>query len=326
MTRTMNASEMSVWDAIEVIADMMLDDGLTADDIRTAEQTMRGIKSDLYEVERFDATSNRSKMAGDIAWILDKVAMVLDEMSNAEGPTVGNMKDLIESLWVGCGIERIDAAHENDDDEDQHPLEFTQIFDGDFGGLVGYGLEWQYDMEEITDMTTEMDCETYTLMWKRPEEMPTLDDIAACQWTPITENVQHLIEACEQGHRLPYNISEVDAENVIERLSVVDEDGQRVWRDVPLSKVASVIYDEAILTSEHADTWAADDMPDHIDGMWDILWWSDTAGPLFGIDNELGFLRTVLSAITDDDGQWKRLTHAEVHDIILDCIRAAKNL
>lgn len=277
-----------------------------------------------YETETTETMTNRELAE---AIVDDRIAHGQFGADDRDWLVERELRETRESLvnafnaierWADDDIK--DSEYEPDDDQ-------RAIFDGDFGGLLD-GCEWQYDMEAITDMTTEMDCETYTLIWKNQEDMPTMDDIAACQWTPITENVHHLIEACEQAHRLPYNISEVDKEKVIERLSVVDEDGQRVWRDVPLSKVASVIYDEAILTSEHADTWAADDMPDHIDGMWDILWWSDTAtaGPLFGIDNEIGFLRTVLSALTDDDGQWKRLTHAEVHDIILDCIRVAKNL
>lgn len=246
--------------------------------------------------------------ADDLDWLVER------ELRETRESLV-NAFNAIER-WADDDIQ--DSENEPEDDQ-------RAIFDGDFGALLD-GCEWQYDMDAITDMTTEMDWETCTLMWKRPDDMPAMDDIAACQWTPITENVRHLIEACEQGHQLPSNIFDIDEEKVIERLSVVDEDGQRVWRDVSLSEVASVIYDEALLTSENADTWAADDMPEHIDGMWDILWWSGTAGAMKGVDDETGLLRTILSALTDDDGQWKLLVHADVHDIILDCIKDAKNL
>ena len=119
---TITTENMSVWDAISAIADLMHEDGLTVVEIKAAADTMRRIKSDLYEVERFDAMSNRSKVAGDIAWILDKVSMVVEDRYGAsdmseelEDDIRADIEWTIEELWTGCGIERIDSEHKNFD-------------------------------------------------------------------------------------------------------------------------------------------------------------------------------------------------------------------
>lgn len=172
---------MSVWDAISTIADLMQEDGLTVVEIKAAADTLRRIKSDLYEVERFDAMSNRSKVAGDVAWILDKVALVVEDrygasyMSDeAEDDLRADMEWAIEELWTGCGIERIDSEHENFDPEVEYemtshedddamsdrPFNIDELLD-----FLGDYVE-DYDVTGIIDDATDCDPITGDRFWK----------------------------------------------------------------------------------------------------------------------------------------------------------------
>lgn len=173
---------MSVWDAISTIADLMQEDGLTVVEIKAAADTLRRIKSALYEVERFDAMSNRSKVAGDIAWLLDKVALVVEDRygasymsEEAEDDLRADMEWAIEELWTGCGIERIDSEHENfdpvveyemtshEDDDDamsDRPFNIDELLD-----FLGDYVE-DYDVTSIIDDATECDPITGNRFWR----------------------------------------------------------------------------------------------------------------------------------------------------------------
>lgn len=110
-----NVKNMSMWDALENIADMMIEEGWGAQAIETAEDTLRRIKSELFEVERFDAKSDLSKAAGDAAWILSKVAMIVAERGFDHEEEEDKLSDLawdIEEMWTSCGIARIDGLHD----------------------------------------------------------------------------------------------------------------------------------------------------------------------------------------------------------------------
>lgn len=173
---------MSVWDAISAIAGLMHEDGLTVVEIKAAADTLRRIKSDLYEVERFDAMSNRSKIAGDVAWILDKVALVVEDCYGESDMSEELKDDLradiewnIEELWTGCGIERIDSEHENfapeveyemtshEDDDDamsDRPFNIDELLD-----FLGDYVE-DYDVPGIIDDATDCDHITGDRFWK----------------------------------------------------------------------------------------------------------------------------------------------------------------
>jgi len=173
---------MSVWDAISAIAGLMHEDGLTVVEIKAAADTLRRIKSDLYEVERFDAMSNRSKIAGDVAWILDKVALVVEDCYGESDMSEELKDDLradiewnIEELWTGCGIERIDSEHENfapeveyemtshEDDDDamsDRPFNIDELLD-----FLGDYVE-DYDVTGIIDDATDCDPITGNRFWR----------------------------------------------------------------------------------------------------------------------------------------------------------------
>lgn len=183
MVEMKKIENMSVWDAISTIADLMQEDGLTVVEIKAAADTLRRIKSDLYEVERFDAMSNRSKVAGDIAWILDKVSMVVEDRYGASDMSEELEDDLradiewaIEGLWTGCGIERIDSEHKNfdpvveyemtsheDDDDDDAMSDRPFSIDELLAFLGDYVSD--YDVTSIIEESTYCDPLTGDRFW-----------------------------------------------------------------------------------------------------------------------------------------------------------------
>lgn len=163
--------EMSMWDALENIADMMIEEGWTAEYIGTAEETLRHIKSDLFEVERFDAASDLAKAAGDSAWILSKVEMIVAERGFNHQADDSRLRDLawdIEEMWTGCGIARIDEGHKKFTSWVDY-YEFTDE-------CLRYGLceieafvnweEDEYDIDGILEEVTFVDPMTGDRYWE----------------------------------------------------------------------------------------------------------------------------------------------------------------
>lgn len=229
------------------------------------------------------------------------------------------MRETRESLVNGFNA--IEHWDDTDDDveefcEEEEP---RRICDEDLGQLLG-DFEWQYDVDEIIDMMSEMDW-TGTRYWKRADDMPTMEEIEGCKWTPITENVEHLLEWYGQ-HDEP-DIVDVDEEKVIEDLSEEDEEGHLVWKPLTGSEVRSVLYDDALVTSDNMGCYSADEMCEHLHEMWDVLWWLGCENLLLSVDeeDEEHMLDSILVALTDEHQQWRYLTRAEAIKVVEEVVR-----
>lgn len=228
------------------------------------------------------------------------------------------MRETRESLVNGFNaIERWDDTY--DDDEEFCEDDPRRICDGDLGQLLG-DFEWQYDVDEVIDMMSEMDWSTCSRFWKRDEDMPTMEEIEGCKWAPITENVEHLLEW--YGQHAETDIVDVDEEKVIEVLSEEGENGQRVWKDLTDDEVMSVIYETALVTSDNMGCYDADDMGSHIYAMCDVLEWIGCDNVRLPMDeeDEEHMLDSILVALTDEHQNWRYLTRAEAIQVVEDVV------
>lgn len=333
MTTTTTKSIYTVWDAIHEIAIMLEDEGYTSAEVRAAADTLRRIKAELWEAERF-TDKDSTKLLGNNIWALDHAADEMDRIfgtglmsDEAEDDLASDIEWAIEEMWTN--IKRINEEHEAFDSEDYFEgtshEEFCEeeprrICDEDLGQLLG-DFEWQYDVDEIIDMMSEMDWSTCTRYWKRDADMPTMEEIEGCQWTPITENVEHLLEW--YGQQDEPDIVDVDEEKVIEELSEEDEEGHRVWKPVTGFEVRSALYDNALVTSDNMGCYSADEMGEHLHEMWDVLEWLGCENLMLSVDDEdeEHILDSILVALTDEHQNWHYLTRSEAIKVVEEVIR-----
>lgn len=240
-----NVNEMSLWDALENIADMMIEEGWTSDEIDTAAKTLRHIKSDLFEVERYDAASDLSKAAGDSAWILDKVAMIVAERGGDHQPYDEKLRDLawdIEEMWTGCGIARIDEGHQKFTSWVDY-YEFTDECERyglcEIEAFVNWEEE-EYDIDGILSEVTFVDPVTGDRYWE-PE---------------FVDDEDALFEVCMRYHK--DDEKDDDAENLVAELT--ENTMSREWNDNKREQLL-VEFNDPKFENEGID-WEIDDLVD----------------------------------------------------------------
>lgn len=342
-------SIITVWDAIHTIAFMMADEGYTATEVRAAADTLRHIKSIIWEAERF-TSEDHAKLVGTNAWILDHVADEMIRIFGAEGITDEMAEDLaqdmewtIEELWTNLAtiaekhetfnaeIEYEETSHEDapevilwddDDDEYEDEDEGRTPFDGnasDLGDLLG-DFEWQYDIDAVVDMLTITT--PHGAFWLRDDEVPDWSEVDdACMWAPITENIEHILEW--YNSRADTDIVDVDDEMVLDALTKGEGD-HRIWKSLTWSKVEDIIYDLALLTSDNIGCMPADDIHDEwLDEMYEVLAWADVLPMWIEPEDERVTLGRVWFALVDDPygfPTWKHLTRTQVAEIVDDVL------
>jgi len=238
------------------------------------------------------------------------------------------MRETRESLVSAFNaIERWDDTDTDDDTDDFMWDEMEQeethgpLFDGDLGQLLG-DFEWRYDTDAIADMITVYDpatCQTYN---KLEDDMPEWEEVDhACIWTPIAENVEHILDWYNQ--HADAEILDVDPDMVLDALTI-EVDGEREWLPLSCRQVDDIIYDLALVTSDNMGTRLASDIDeDHIDEMWEVLAWADVTPLWIDHDMEEHTLGEIWWAMTTGHGSyvtWKHLTRAQVAEVVDDVL------
>lgn len=340
-TTTTIKSVFTVWDAVHEIAIMLDEEGYTSTEVRAAADTLRRIKAELWEAERF-TDKDSTKLLGTNIWVLDHAADEMDRIfgttlmsDEAEDDIASDIEWAIEEMWTNLPSiyekhECFDAedyyentdTDENDDfmwDEMEQEETHGALFDGDLGQLLG-DWEWQYDTDAIVDMITVYDPATCQTYHKLEDDMPDIDEIdEATMWAPIAENIEHIMEW--YNSRSDIEICDVDDEMVLDALTETDDDGHLVWKPMTCSQVESVIYDLALLTSDNMGTSLAEDICDErLDEMWEVIAWAGATPLDLGDDEELGLGR-IWYSLTEPHGvwdtpDWKHMTREQTYDAI----------
>lgn len=345
MTTTTNNSIFTVWDAIHEIAIMLEEEGYTSTEVRAAADTLRRIKAELWEAERF-TDKDSTKILGTSIWSLDHAADEMDRIfgtilmsDEAEDDITSDIEWAIEELWTS--LPSIAEKHECFDSEDYYENTDTDtdendafmwdemepeathgpLFDGDLGGLLGE-FEWQYDTDAIADMITVYDPSTCQTYHKLEDDMPEWEEVdAACMWAPISENVEHILDW--YNLTADTSILDVDVEKVLDALTD-ENDGELVWKPLSGSQVEDIIYDFALVTSDNMGTLPADEIEDdHLDEMWEVLSWADVTPLWIEADNEEETLGKIWFAMTTDHETspvWKPITRSQVAEIVDDVL------
>jgi hypothetical protein len=271
----------------------------------TTTQTMTN--RDLAEAIVDDRIAHRQFGEADRDWLVER-----------------EMRETRESLVSAFNaIERWDDTDTDDDTDDFMWDEMEQeeahgpLFDGNLGQLLGE-FEWQYDTDAIADMITVYDHATCQTYHRLEDDMPEWEEVDhACMWTPIVENVEHILD----WYNLfaDTSILDVDVEKVLDALTE-EKDGELVWKPLSGRQVEDIIYDLALVTSDNMGTLPADEIDsDHIEEMWEVLSWADATPLWIDSDDEEETLGKIWFAMTTDHETspvWKPIKRSQVAEIV----------
>lgn len=337
MTTTTTNSIFTVWDAVHEIA-IMLAEEYTSAEVRAAAETLRRIKAELWEAERF-TDQDSTKLLGTSIWTLDHAADEMDRIfgtiimsDEAEDDLTSDIEWAIEEMWTNLPSisekhECFDAEdyyenteHDTDDPDDLYEIDDedrSPVTDTDLSDILG-DFAWQYDDEAVLDMLTIV-TPTGTF-WLRDDETPSWDEIdKSCIWNPTAEVVSHIMDW--YNSHADEEVVDIDAEMVLDALTI-SVDGEREWMPLTGSQVDDIIYDIALLTSDNTGTLPADEICDeHLDEMYEVLAWADVT-PWIDSDEDITLGR-LWFAMTTNHGVfpvWRHLTRSQVAEIADDIL------